>query len=247
MAAEDVLEKVVQAVEEFENSLENQAKVRPALGYDLSKTAIVCIEFQNDFCHADGGLNGEVKGSIETHNTIENTVKLTDAAREAGVKIIHAPITFKADYRDARQTGLGIISSCRQNGFFNSEKMGSDYWETMVPKDGDLEVQGKHGLSGFAQTNLELLLKENDIEHVALTGFLTNCCVESTMRDGYELGYNMMTICDCTAATSLPEWQASVNYTYGMFSTPMMKEEFETRVLQNADFTEPESTELNCY
>ena len=37
-------------------------------------------------------------------------------------------------------------------------------------------------------TNLEALLKENGIETLALSGFLTNCCVESSMRTAYEKG-----------------------------------------------------------
>jgi nicotinamidase-related amidase len=38
-----------------------------------------------------------------------------------------------------------------------------------------------------------------------LAGFLTNCCVESTMRVAYEKGYNVITLTDCTAATSPAE------------------------------------------
>ena len=53
---------------------------------------------------------------------------------------------------------------------------------------GDLVVEGKKGLDAFPGTNLESLLKENGIETLALCGFLTNCCVESSMRTAYEKG-----------------------------------------------------------
>ena len=49
-------------------------------------------------------------------------------------------------------------------------------------------VEGKKGLDAFPGTNLEALLKENGIETLALCGFLTNCCVESSMRTAYEKG-----------------------------------------------------------
>ena len=49
-------------------------------------------------------------------------------------------------------------------------------------------VEGKKGLDAFPGTNLESLLKENGIETLALSGFLTNCCVESSMRTAYEKG-----------------------------------------------------------
>ena len=50
-------------------------------------------------------------------------------------------------------------------------------------------VEGKRGLDGFATTNLDFILRSRKIENVAIAGFLTNCCVESTMRTAYELGY----------------------------------------------------------
>lgn len=43
-------------------------------------------------------------------------------------------------------------------------------------------IDGKNGLDGFASTNLDFVLRHNDINTVVLGGFLTNCCVESTMR-----------------------------------------------------------------
>lgn len=62
-------------------------------------------------------------------------------------------------------------------------------------------VQGKTGLCGFTSTNLPFILSHNGIKNVALAGFLTNCCVESTMRAAYEAGFNVITLTDCCAAT----------------------------------------------
>ncbi len=64
----------------------------------------------------------------------------------------------------------------------------ADFHESMIPQAGDLVVEGKKGLDAFPGTNLESLLKENGIETLALSGFLTNCCVESSMRTAYEKG-----------------------------------------------------------
>ena len=63
-------------------------------------------------------------------------------------------------------------------------------------------VNGKRGLDGFPGTDLEEKLKANGIETVVICGFLTNCCVESTMRTAYEKGFNVITLTDVCAATS---------------------------------------------
>ena len=64
------------------------------------------------------------------------------------------------------------------------------------------------------------------ISTIALGGFLTNCCVELTMRTGYEKGYDVITLKDCTAALSAEEQRLAVEKNDPMFSKPMTHEEF---------------------
>mmetsp|Transcript_7592 Transcript_7592/g.14036 ORF Transcript_7592/g.14036 Transcript_7592/m.14036 type:complete len:108 (-) Transcript_7592:150-473(-) len=95
----------------------------------------------------------------------------------------------------------------------------------MMPKEGDLIVKGKSGLCAFASTNLDFLLRQKDAKNVVLGGFLTNCCVESTMRSAYELGYRVYTLTDCCAATSMEAQDATLKNNFGMFSVPTTSEE----------------------
>ena len=59
-----------------------------------------------------------------------------------------------------------------------------------------------------------------------LSGFLTNCCVESTMRTAYEKGFNVVTLTDLTATTTSEGQAAATGGTFGMFSSPMTSSEF---------------------
>ena len=81
-------------------------------------------------------------------------------------------------------------------------------------------------MDGFATTNLDFILRGRGISTIALGGFLTNCCVESTMRTGYEKGYDVITLRDCTATVSEEEQKAAVEKNYPMFSKPMTHDEF---------------------
>jgi ureidoacrylate peracid hydrolase len=67
----------------------------------------------------------------------------------------------------------------------------------------------------------DVILRSKGITTIVLGGFLTNCCVESTMRTGYENGYQVITLTDCTPATSVPEHENAISYDYPMFSKPM--------------------------
>ncbi len=103
---------------------------------------------------------------------------------------------------------------------FANGEWGGEICDVMKPQDGDLVVKGKVGLCGFQSTNLDFLLRQNGIKNVLLAGFLTNCCVESSMRTAYELGYHVYTLKDCCAATSLEGQEAAFKHTFGMFSVP---------------------------
>src|SRR4029077_12905883 len=70
--------------------------------------------------------------------------------------------------------------------------------DVLKPQPQDIVIEGKRGLDGFITTNLDFILRSRGIDTIALGGFLTNCCVESTMRTGYEKGYNVITLKDCT-------------------------------------------------
>ena len=113
---------------------------------------------------------------------------------------------------------------------FTEGTWNADFHESMIPQAGDLVVEGKKGLDAFPGTNLESLLKENGIETLALSGFLTNCCVESTMRTAYEKGFNVITLTDCVATTSEEGQKAATTGTYGMFSSPMTSGEFREKL-----------------
>jgi len=192
---------------------------------DASKTAFVMIEFQNEFCTEGGKLNGAVAESMAAQNIMANATAAVAGARTKGAKVIMCPITFKPDGSDNPNRGLGILKGCAEGELFVEGTWGAEFAEGMAPQEGDMTVVGKHGLDAFPGTNLEELLVTNGIETVVLGGFLTSCCVESTMRTAFEKGFNVVTLTDCTADTSANGYTAATTGTYGLFSTPMTSTE----------------------
>ena len=104
--------------------------------------------------------------------------------------------------------------------------LGAEIVDALTPEGGDIVVEGKRGLCGFASTNLDFILRSRGITTIALGGFLTNCCVESTMRTAYEKGYDVITLKDCTATLSQEAQDMALTHNFGMFSRPMNHDEF---------------------
>ncbi len=64
------------------------------MSFDPKTTAVLLIEYQNEFTSKGGVLHEAVAGVMSETKMLANTVKLVDAARKKGVAILHAPITF---------------------------------------------------------------------------------------------------------------------------------------------------------
>ena len=187
---------------------------------DPAKTALVLIEFQNDFTTEGGSLHAAVQGVMEQTNMLSNAHEAMEKARAAGATIIHAPISFTDDYRELGDV-YGILKGVVDTKSFRKGTWGAEIVDSMKPGEGDIVVEGKRGLCAFGSTNLDFILRSRGLQNVALAGFLTNCCVESTMRTAYERGFNVITLTDCVAATSEEEQRVAIEKDYPMFSRPM--------------------------
>src|SRR5262245_16896778 len=67
---------------------------RKGTAMDPKTTAVILIEYQNDFTSDGGTLHGAVQPVMESTNMLANTVETVQQARDLGATIIHAPITF---------------------------------------------------------------------------------------------------------------------------------------------------------
>jgi nicotinamidase-related amidase len=193
---------------------------------DPKTTAVVLIEYQNDFTTEGGVLHGAVSEVMQKTNMLANTCEVVAAARNAGATVMHAPITFAPGYGELTNHPYGILKGVVDGNAFVKGSWGAAIVDELAPAKDEIVIEGKRGLDTFASTNLDFILRSKGIRTIALGGFLTNCCVESTMRSGYENGYRVITLSDCVAATSVAEHDNALKYDYPMFSQPMTAGEF---------------------
>lgn len=193
---------------------------------DPKTTALVLIEFQNDFTSEGGTLHGAVKDVIDATGTVDNAKKALEAAHAAGATVIHSPISFAPGYYEINAHPYGILAGVVDSNSFVKGTWGCEIVGDVAPSGEDIVLEGKRGLDAFGSTNLDFILRSKGIHTVVLSGFLTNCCVESTMRSAYEKGFEVYTLTDAVGATSLEEHANAIKYDYPMFSKPITTDEF---------------------
>jgi ureidoacrylate peracid hydrolase len=195
------------------------------MSIDPATTAVLLIEFQNEFTSEGGAMYGAVGPVMEKTGTLENTTRVAEAARAAGATVLHAPLAFAPGFTEVTDHPYGILEAVVNGPAFVRGTWGAAFDDRFQPHDGDIVVEGKRGLDVFATTNLDFILRGRGISTLAIAGFMTNVCVESTMRTGYEHGYQVVTLTDCVATTSIEAQENAIAFDYPMYSKPMTSTE----------------------
>lgn len=168
-----------------------------------NETAVIFIEFQNEFCHPDGGAHVLVSREMARIGTIKNARRLLDGARLAGCKIIHSPFTLDREWVEA--TGVeGLLSGLAREDNFVPGTWGQEIIDEMKPLAGEFVLTGKRALSAFSHTNLDETLRAAGIKNVVVCGFLSNACVQATAWGAYDRGYRTRIITDACASPAEP-------------------------------------------
>jgi nicotinamidase-related amidase len=189
-------------------------------------TALLLIEYQNDFVSEGGAQHEAVQAVMAETGMLAHSRTVVEQARALGVTVMHAPISFADGYPEIPSDPYGILAGIVAAKAFRKESWGAEIAEVMAPQTGDIIIEGKRGLDCFASTNIDFILRQRGITDLVIAGFLTNCCVESTMRSAYERGFRVVTLTDCTATLSPEEQDAAVTKNFPMFSLPMTHDAF---------------------
>jgi ureidoacrylate peracid hydrolase len=194
--------------------------------FQQNTTALLLIEYQNDFTSEGGALHQGVKAVMQSTNMLANSVQAANQARAAGVTVMFAPISFAKGYGEINPEPYGILKGVVDSNAFVRGTWGAAIADAISPAPEDIVIEGKRGLDTFASTNLDFILRSRGIKTLAVAGFLTNCCVESTARTGYEKGFNIVALADCAATLSTEEQRFTFEKNLPMFARILTHKEF---------------------
>lgn len=166
----------------------------------LDSCALVLIEYQGEWLNQDGKLNKLMQDRQLFADSVEQSKRALEAARRSGMRIIHVGLRFSQGYPELGKAQAGLREAIPRVGTFQKEKPGSAFVEPFAPRGHELVVEGRTGASGFAGSNLESMLRNNGVETIYLMGYAAHVCVESTLRDAHDRGYNVVVLTDATAA-----------------------------------------------
>lgn len=179
--------------------------------------AMVIIDMQIDFCKPGGWIDqlGEDVGN--TRRVITPIRRLLGFARSTGLVIAHTREGHDPDLSDlhankqwrTRVHGLGIGDRGATGRILVRGEPGWEIVPELAPLAGEIVID-KPGKSAFHATDLEQQLVARGVTHLVVTGVTSDCCVQSTIRDAFERGFECIMVEDCTAAVEAANHAATV-------------------------------------
>jgi nicotinamidase-related amidase len=182
--------------------------------FDTAHVALLCIDFQRDFVEP-GGFGESLGNDVSLlRSTIEPTRRVLDAARRHGWTVVHTREGHRPDLsdlfpakRDRGRPTLRIGDDGPMGRLLVRGSEGHDIVPELAPAPGEV-VLDKPGKGSFYATDLETILRARGITHLVVTGVTTEVCVQSTVREANDRGFESLVLSDCTGSY-FPEFYES--------------------------------------
>lgn len=180
---------------------------------DASKTALLVVDMQNDFCTQGGWLDVIGVDYRRDRAPIEPLSQLVPEFRASNIPIIWlnwgvrpdllniAPSVLHAHSPQGERVGLNELTPAHQSHVLRKGDWGAAIVDELNPGDQDVQVT-KHRFSGFWDTELDSILRNLGITTLFIGGVNMDQCVLSTFQDATFLGYDCILVEDCSATTS---------------------------------------------
>ena len=188
------------------------AQTIPALPYDyplpasLEHLALVIIDMQRDFLEP-GGFGDALGNDVSQLQAIVPPLKtLLQTCRDLGLLVIHTQECHESNLSDCPTSKLKRGNSTLRIGDRSAmgrilvrNEPGNAIISELTPLPHEVVIL-KPGKGAFYNTPLASILQKYQITHLLITGVTTEVCVQTTMREANDRGYECLLVEDCTAS-----------------------------------------------
>ena len=167
---------------------------------DPYESALILIEFQNAWLGEGATLAALMQDRTQFETSKRQAKAVLTHARTVGMHVIHVPFIVSGDYRElgGEKAQMGLRAAIQRAGTWRGEAKA--FHEAFAPLPDECIASGRVGASAFAGSNLDSILRNNEIKTLFLMGYATNVCVESTLRDAHDKGYDTYVVNDAVSA-----------------------------------------------
>jgi nicotinamidase-related amidase len=177
------------------------------------RTALVIVDPQVDFLSPESVVWDLVGEQVEHNQVVEHLIALREAAEQAGIPVLYSPHYF-SDHEYGGWRHLNTIDKVMfERRMFDVSGRGAEFLPELAPAADTIVLSPHKALSGFWANDIQIQLRQRDVQTLILAGMSANLCVESHLRDAAENGFDVIVVKDATAGVGEEATQAAyVNY-----------------------------------
>ena len=195
--------------------------------FEKHLTGLLVVDPYNDFVSEGGILWPLIKEIAEAVNCVPNMLAILHAARRCGIRVFYAPHHRDRGADDDIERWkytAPIQKFAHEKRIFAIGTWGGTFAEHFAPLPNEVVAQEHWCSSGFANTDLDLLLKKHGVHKLIVIGQKANTCIEATVRYAAELGYEVTLVQDAIASYTWDEMRTALevnlpNYASHILST----------------------------
>lgn len=175
----------------------------------MTKSAFLVLHFQNGVAHPNGVWGKYLFPQIQKNGAIGTTQKALAAARKKGLMIVYVNIAWRPGFPELPKNTCGLLREAKEQNECLIGSWGAQVIDELKPKDGDIIVTN-FGSDSFEGTDLDLILRNNDIKHLYVTGECIEHVVATTIKRAVNMGYGATLLQDCTSGFTDLNYDAMV-------------------------------------
>jgi ureidoacrylate peracid hydrolase len=190
---------------------------------DFQATALLVIDPYNDFISEGGKVWNRIKAVAEANRCIPHMLEVLLAARKTGLRVFYAlHRRYRPGDYETWKSMAPVQKAAWSSKAFEYGTWGGEIRREFEPQPGDIVASEHWCSSGFANTDLDLLLKRHGIQRIIVVGLIAHTCVESTVRFAVELGYDVTMVRDATADYSGEQMHAALEVNIPRYATAVV-------------------------
>jgi ureidoacrylate peracid hydrolase len=204
--------------------------------YDINP-ALIVIDVQNGFVSKGGSYDLLGMNIVPYQDVIPRIRHLIKTCRSSKIPIFYTQAIREPSGIDLLTHTHKILPRSREERIRRKTICVRGTWDAKIvddlkPDDRNDHVIIKRRDSAFHNTEIEVWLRSIGVDTLVFCGIDTSICVESSLRDAFNIGYDVILISDATASSSKKHYESTIEHVKDYYGLVMNIEEFSSQITQ---------------
>lgn len=206
------------------------------VGYDINP-ALIVIDVQNGFVSKGGSYDLLGMNIIPYQDVIPRIQQLIKSCRLAKIPIFYTQAIREPSGIDLLTQTHKILPRSREERIKKKTICVRGTWDAKIvddikPDDKNDHIIIKRRDSAFHNTEIEVWLRSIGVDTLVFCGIDTSICVETSLRDAFNIGYDVILISDATASSNKKHYESTIEHVKDYYGIVMNIREFSSQITQ---------------